>query len=464
MKRGSIFEQDGFPNLGEAFPLALQHVVAMIVGCVTPAIIVAGAGGLSSREQVILIQAALVVSAVSTILQLFPIGGKRSRFAIGSGLPMIMGVSFAYVPSMQAIAEDYGISTILGAQIVGGVVAVIMGLLVKKIRVFFPPLITGTVVFTIGLSLYPTAINYMAGGTSNPDYGSWQNWLVAFFTLAVVTALNHFGKGIWKLASILIGILAGYLVSIPFGMVDLSGVGQASMAQLPQFMHFGIEFEISSCVAIGILFAINSVQAIGDYSATTIGAMNRTPKDKELQSGIVAYGLTNVVGALFGGLPTATYSQNVGIVTTTKVINRWVLGLSALLLGIAGIVPKFSALLTTIPQCVLGGATVSVFASIAMTGMKLVASAEMDYRNSSIVGLAAALGMGVSQATAALATFPEWVTTIFGKSPVVLATLIAVILNMVLPKTRNVEKEEARQEARVQEKIKEDRLKREKSE
>ena len=464
MKRGSIFEQDGFPNLGEAFPLALQHVVAMIVGCVTPAIIVAGAGGLSSREQVILIQAALVVSAVSTILQLFPIGGKRSRFAIGSGLPMIMGVSFAYVPSMQAIAEDYGISTILGAQIVGGVVAVIMGLLVKKIRVFFPPLITGTVVFTIGLSLYPTAINYMAGGTSNPDYGSWQNWLVAFFTLAVVTALNHFGKGIWKLASILIGILAGYLVSIPFGMVDLSGVGQASMVQLPQFMHFGIEFEISSCVAIGILFAINSVQAIGDYSATTIGAMNRTPKDKELQSGIVAYGLTNVVGALFGGLPTATYSQNVGIVTTTKVINRWVLGLSALLLGIAGVVPKFSALLTTIPQCVLGGATVSVFASIAMTGMKLVASAEMDYRNSSIVGLAAALGMGVSQATAALATFPEWVTTIFGKSPVVMATLIAVILNMVLPKTRNVEKEEARQEARVQEKIKEDRLKREKSE
>ena len=464
MKRGSIFEQDGFPNLGEAFPLALQHVVAMIVGCVTPAIIVAGAGGLSSREQVILIQAALVVSAVSTILQLFPIGGKRSRFAIGSGLPMIMGVSFAYVPSMQAIAEDYGISTILGAQIVGGVVAVIMGLLVKKIRVFFPPLITGTVVFTIGLSLYPTAINYMAGGTSNPNYGSWQNWLVAFFTLAVVTALNHFGKGIWKLASILIGILAGYLVSIPFGMVDLSGVGQASMVQLPQFMHFGIEFEISSCVAIGILFAINSVQAIGDYSATTIGAMNRTPKDKELQSGIVAYGLTNVVGALFGGLPTATYSQNVGIVTTTKVINRWVLGLSALLLGIAGVVPKFSALLTTIPQCVLGGATVSVFASIAMTGMKLVASAEMDYRNSSIVGLAAALGMGVSQATAALATFPEWVTTIFGKSPVVLATLIAVILNMVLPKTRNVEKEEARQEARVQEKIKEDRLKREKSE
>ena len=438
MKRGSIFETDGIPRIQEALPLALQHVVAMIVGCVTPAIIVAGAAGLENKDQVILIQAALVVAALSTLLQLFPIGKK---YRIGSGLPIIMGVSFAYVPSMQAIADGYGIDTILGAQIVGGVVAVIMGIMVKKIRVFFPPLITGTVVFTIGLSLYPTAINYMAGGTSNPDYGSWQNWLVAFFTLAVVTVLNHFGKGIWKLSSILIGMLAGYVVSIPFGMVDLSSVGKASVFQVPQPLHFGVHFEISACVAIGLLFAINSIQAIGDYSATTIGAMNRTPKDSELQGGIVAYGITNILGALFGGLPTATYSQNVGIVTTTKVINRWVLGLAAAFLGIAGFVPKFSALLTTIPQCVLGGAT---------------ASAEMDYRNSSIVGLAAALGVGVSQANAALATLPAWVTTIFGKSPVVLATIIAVCLNLILPKSRDEEKEEKIYDSQVQEKLEED--------
>lgn len=450
MKRGSIFEMDGIPRAGEAIPLAMQHVVSMIVGCVTPAIIVAGAvpGGLSSKEQVILIQSALVIAALSTLLQLFPIG-KKTGFAIGSGLPIIMGVSFAYVPSMQAIAESYGIAAIMGAEIVGGLVAVVMGLLVKKIRVFFPPLITGTVVFTIGLSLYPTAINYMAGGVSSPDYGSWKNWLIAFFTLAVVTVLNHFGKGIWKLASILIGIIVGYIVSIPFGMVDLKSVGEAGLFQFPSLMHFGIEFEPSSCIAIGILFAINSIQAIGDYSATTIGAMNRTPKDQELQSGIVGYGLSNVAGAFLGGLPTATYSQNVGIVTTTKVVNRWVLGLAAVILGAAGIIPKFSALLTTIPQCVLGGATVSVFASIAMTGMKLVASADMNYRNSSIVGLAAALGMGVSQATTALATFPTWVTTIFGKSPVVLATIIAVLLNIILPKTRDEEKEEAKKKIEV---------------
>ena len=453
MKRGSIFELNGVPKFQEAIPLALQHVVAMIVGCVTPAIIVAGAvggGGLSAKDRVVLIQASLVISALSTLIQLFPLG-KKGGFTLGSGLPMIMGVSFAYVPSMQAIAEGYGISTILGAQIVGGVVAFIMGILVKKIRVFFPPLITGTVVFTIGLSLYPTAINYMAGGTSNPDYGSWQNWLVAFITLAVVTALNHFGKGILKLASILIGIIVGYIVSIPFGMVNLSSVGQAKMFQLPQFMHFGIHFEISACVAIGLLFAINSVQAIGDYSATTIGAMDRVPEDRELQNGIMAYGISNVIGALFGGLPTATYSQNVGIVGSTKVVARKVFSLSAFILLIAGLIPKFSALLRTIPQCVLGGAVASVFAGIAMTGIKLLVSEGMSTRNTTVAGLSIAIGMGVSLSngclnqmtstiydglgmTMGLENFQSIINNTFASSPVVLATIFAVILNLVLPK------------------------------
>ena len=438
--RGNLFELEGVPPLRRALPLAVQHVVAMIVGCVTPAIIVSGSAGLPANEQVILIQAALVISALSTLLQLFPLG-RRLPLGLGSGLPVIMGVSFAYVPTMQAIAEGYGVAAILGAQIVGGAVAVLVGLFVKKLRRLFPPLITGTVVFTIGLSLYPTAINYMAGGVGSVGYGSWQNWLVALFTLAVVTALNHYGKGLWKLSSILLGIGAGYALSACFGMVNFQSVGEAAVFQLPQLLYFGIDFEISACVAIGILFGINAVQAIGDLTATTVGAMEREPTDRELQNGIVGYGVMNMIGGLFGGLPTATYSQNVGIVTTTKVINRVVLGLSALILGLAGLIPKFSALLTTIPQCVLGGATVSVFASIAMTGMKLVSSAEMDYRNSSIVGLAAALGMGISQASSALSSFPEWVTTIFGKSPVVVATLVAVVLNVILPKSQSQKKQ-----------------------
>ena len=439
------------PEMSQLVPLSLQHVLAAIVGVITPSMIIAGVCGLTDAEKTMMIQAALIFTALATFLQLFPLFHK-----VGAALPVIMGTSFAYVPTLTAIGGEFGIGVIMGAQIIGGIVAIVFAIFVKQIRKLFPDIVTGTVIFTIGLSLYPTAINYMAGGTSSPNYGSWQNWAIAFFTLIVVTALNHFGKGIWKLASILIGIIVGYLVSIPFGMVDFSSIGEAGVCQLPSLMHFGVQFEPSSCVALGILFAINSIQAIGDYSATTIGAMDRTPKDEELQRGIVGYGISNVVGALLGGLPTATYSQNVGIVTTTKVINRWVLGLAAAILGIAGLVPKFSAILTTIPQCVLGGATVSVFASIAMTGMKLVASAEMDYRNSSIVGLAAALGMGVSQATAALASFPTWVTTIFGKSPVVLATIIAVMLNVILPKTRDEQKEEAKKKIKIEQKLEED--------
>ena len=441
--RELLFQFHGVPPIGTSVSLALQHLVAMIVGCVTPPIMIASAIGLSLSDQVLLIQASLVMSAVCTLLQLYPIGGR-----FGAGLPVILGVSFAYVPSMQAIAASGGgVAAIAGAMIVGGIVAIIVGLFVKKIRLLFPPVITGTVVFTIGLSLYPTAINYMAGGTANTAesvaakgltealvYGSWQNWLIAALTLTAVLVLNNKAKGLCRLASILIGMLFGYVVALCFGMVSFADVGDAAWFSLPRFMHFGVSFDLSSCVAIGLLFAINSIQAIGDFTATTVGGMNREPTDKELQGGIIAYGASNILTALFGGLPTATYSQNVGIVTTNKVINRTVFALTGAFLLLAGLSPKFAAVLTTIPQCVLGGATITVFSTIAMTGMKLIASQDLTARNTTIVGLSAALGVGISQASASLSQFPDSFTMIFGKSPVVIATIMAVLLNLILPK------------------------------
>ena len=444
--RDLLFQFTGRPPLGTSVSLALQHLVAMIVGCVTPPIIIAGAVGLSQADRVLLIQASLVMSAVCTLLQLFPI----DRY-FGSGLPVILGVSFAYVPSMQAIASSGGgVAAIAGAMIVGGVVAIIVGIFVKKIRLLFPPVITGTVVFTIGLSLYPTAINYMAGGTANTAeaiaasgasesliYGSWQNWLIAALTLTAVIVLNHFAKGLCKLASILIGMLFGYVIAaVFFDMVSFSSVGEAAWFSLPQFMHFGVTFDPASCIAIGLLFAINSIQAIGDFTATTVGGMDRDPTDRELQGGIIAYGASNILTALFGGLPTATYSQNVGIVTTNKVINRTVFALTGVFLLLAGVSPKFAAILATIPQRVLGGATVTVFSTIAMTGMKLIASQELSARNTTIVGLSAALGVGISQAAGSLSQFPDSLTMIFGKSPVVVATIMAVLLNLVLPREK----------------------------
>lgn len=441
--REALFQLNGIPPLGMSVSLALQHLVAMIVGCVTPAIIIANALGLPQSERVLLIQVSLVMSAVTTLIELFPIGGK-----LGSGLPVMFGISFAYLPSMQAIVGGGGdIATIAGAMIVGGIVAAVVGVFVKKIRRFFPPIITGTVVFTIGLSLYPTAINYMAGGAGNTYevvvlrkgltsalvHGSWQNWAVAAFTLIVVMVMSNKGKGICKLAAILLGMIAGYIVAAVFGMVDLSEVRDAAWFSLPQFMHFGIKFEFSACIALALLFAINAIQAIGDLTATTVGGLNREPTDQELQGGIVTYGLTNVLSAFFGSLPTATYSQNVGIVTTNKVINRVVFALAGGFLLLAGLIPKFSAILTTIPQCVLGGATITVFSTIAMTGMKLIASETISPRNTTIVGLSAALGVGISQSSSALSQFPESITIIFGKTPVVIATIMAVLLNLILP-------------------------------
>ena len=442
--REALFQLNGIPPLGMSISLALQHLVAMIVGCVTPAIIIANALGLPQSERVLLIQVSLVMSAVTTLIELFPIGGK-----LGSGLPVMFGISFAYLPSMQAIVGGGGdIATIAGAMVVGGIVAAVVGVFVKKIRRFFPPIITGTVVFTIGLSLYPTAINYMAGGAGNTYevvvlrkgltsalvHGSWQNWAVAAFTLIVVMVMSNKGKGICKLAAILLGMIAGYIVAAVFGMVDLSEVRDAAWFSLPQFMHFGIKFEFSACIALALLFAINAIQAIGDLTATTVGGLNREPTDQELQGGIVTYGLTNVLSAFFGSLPTATYSQNVGIVTTNKVINRVVFALAGGFLLLAGLIPKFSAILTTIPQCVLGGATITVFSTIAMTGMKLIASETISPRNTTIVGLSAALGVGISQSSSALSQFPESITIIFGKTPVVIATIMAVLLNLILPR------------------------------
>ena len=428
-KRTRIFSWQGFPPIRQALPLALQHVVAMIVGCVTPSLVIAGSGvaNLDAAQTTLLVQSALFIAGIATLLQLFPIGRK-----IGAGLPVIMGASFAYLPTLQAIGIEFGIAAIFGAQLIGGAVSVLVGIFIKKLRPFFPPLVTGTVVFTIGLSLYPTAIRYMAGGSGNPAFGAPLNWGVAILTLLVVLALNHFTKGFIKLASLLIGMLVGYLASLAFNMVDFSPIQQSGWLAVPEILPFGIAFYPTAIISMVIMYVVNSVQAIGDLSATTGGAMDRQPTDQELSGGII--GVASMVGALMGGLPTATYSQNVGIVTVTRVINRWVLAMAGGLILAAAFLPKFASLLTTIPQCVLGGATITVFASITMTGMRLITGEKMTYRSMSIVGLSVALGQGITAVSGALAGFPAWVGSVFGSSSVVIATLTAVVMNLILPK------------------------------
>lgn len=439
-RSASVFAYEGVPPVSQLIPLGLQHVVAAVVGVITPAIIISGSEvcSLSAAEKTTLIQASLIVTALATLLQLFPVFRR-----IGSRLPVIVGISFAYVPTLTAIGGQFGLPAILGAELVGGLVAVVFGIFVKPIRKLFPPLVTGTVIFTIGLSLYPTAVRYMAGGnTAGEWFGGVRSWGVALFTFAVVIFLNNFAQGIWKLGSLLFGMIAGYIAACFAGIVDLSDVAGAYWVSLPQFMPFEIEFVPSAIVSLSVVYIVNSVQTIGDLTSTTMGGMGRIPTDQELSGGIIGQGVMSVAGAFLGGLPVASFSQNVGIVTVNKVINRAVFSFAAGLLLIAGFMPKFASILTTIPQCVIGGATLSVFATITMTGIRMIAlDGEFTVRKSTVAGLSIALGTGITQVQGCLSGrgFPDWVATVFGSSAVVVTAIMAIILNLILPKDRPAE-------------------------
>lgn len=426
-RKTSVFHIDGIPSIVKTIPLSMQHILAMIVGTVTVPIIISGAVGATLEQRTLLVQYALIAAGISTLIQLYPIGN------IGSRLPIIFGVGFTYVPTMLAVGSKYGLASLFGAQLIAGIVTVFIGLFIKKIRKFFPNIVAGTVVLTIGLSLYPIAIKYMAGGVNSQSFGEIQNWAIAFMTLIVVIGFSQFGKGYVKLASIFMGIVVGYIVSAFLGMIDFTPVREAAWFAFPKPLEFGMEFHLPAIISMVVISIVNAIQSIGDLSATTMGGMSRTITDKELSNGVVGSGLCTIVGSIFGGLPTSSYSQNVGIVAMTKVISRFVLGVAAIFMLLSGFVPKFGALMTTIPYSVLGGATITVFSMITMTGIKLIITDELSSRNITIVGLAVALGMGITSVPEALGAFPEFVRMVFGETPIVIATIVAFALNIIIP-------------------------------
>ena len=437
----NLFKFEADLPLSKAFPLALQHVIAMIAACVAPPIIFASAAGLSPEDSIILVQMSLIGSALTTLLMLYPIG------KFGSKLPMIYGVSFAYVPTMVALASQYQaegsvhiVAIVLGSQIIGAIASMIFAFSLKYILPYFPPLVSGTVVLCIGISLYPIALTNMggAGDVNAPLWGGWQFWLVAGITLIANIAFTHFGKGLTSLASLLFAMIVGYIVSLFFGMVDLSAVKEAGLISLVKPLHFGLEFKPSAIFSFIIIFIVTSIEGIGDMTSTTVGGMDRVPTEKELSGGLAGFSLANIVGALIGYLPSATFSQNAGIVSVNKVINRRVFSTAAIIILVAGLIPKISSLLTTIPAPVIGGATLSVFAAITMNGIKMITSQPLTLRNTSIVGTSVALGFGftsvVAVADAAGVVFmSDALKTAIGSSPVVLAAISAVLMNIIIP-------------------------------
>ena len=426
-----LLKFDGKPSWGAAFPQAMQHVLAMLIGNITPPMLIAGTCGLSAEEKIMLTQAAMIIGGITTLLQLFPV------FGFGMKMPNVMGVAFAYMPILTIIGQQYGIAAIFGSQLVAGFVSIFVGMFIGKIRKFFPPIVSGTVVMSIGLSLYKTAISYIGGGSAaqaDGTFGSGKFWFLAILTLIVTLACNFFGKGLVKASGMLIGIVVGYAASLLVGgVVSFADFEAASWFALPRPFYFGMEFHLDAIVMMILMYMVQAVQTIGDVSSTAIGGFGRQCTDQELGGAIKGQGICGMIGAVIGGLPTDPYSQNVGLICTTKVVARRVFSMVGVIMLLAGIFPKFSGLMATIPQPVLGGATVTVFAAITMSGIQLLNEQPLNYRNRMIVGIALAIGLGIDAAPDILQFVPQLLRNIFGSSLVV-SFLIVFVLNLIIPK------------------------------
>lgn len=432
-KSRSKFEIDGVPPLKEAVPLGLQHVFAMFLSNIAVVIIVAGSVGIGGQDLVILVQSAMVVAGIGTVLQTHPIGNT------GSKLPVMMGTSFGFLPINLSIAGTYGFSSLLGATLVGAIFCVVLGFFLKHIRKFMPNIVTGTVVLTIGLSLLPTGIATLAGGNGAPDFGSAKNWIVGLIVLFVVLGLNQFAKGFAKTSSILIGIIIGYIIALPLDMVDFAPIQNAGWFALPRPFHFGMEFPIGAIIPMCIMFLVTAVETVGDVSAITTGGADREATDEELSGAVIANGTGSILAALLNGLPTTSFSQNVGMVAFTKIMSRFTVMVGAIFLILAGLIPKFGAILSTLPDPVIGGASLIIFSQITLTGIDILTRDPLTDRSKVIIGLALVFGMGLSSVPDAMQNFPEFIKLIFGGSGIVIACLVSIFLNILIPEDKPIE-------------------------
>ena len=451
------YEFYGKMPLKQAIPLGLQHVLAMFVGNLTPLLIICGACGISGSEefahlQVSLLQNAMFVAGVVTLVQLYAIG------PIGGKVPIIMGTSSGFIGVFKSVADTMGggvatYGAIMGASIIGGLFEGVLGAFIKPLRKFFPPVVTGTVVLSIGLSLISVGVNSFGGGSSAKDFGSAENLLLALFVLIVILMVKHWTKGLTSNSAILIGIIAGYAAAVIMGLLlpnsgitadgaeytkawvlNWNKVAEASWISIPEFLPVKPVFDVRAIAPIIIMFIVTAVETVGDIFGVIEGGMDREATDKELSGGVICDGIGSSFAALFGILPNTSFSQNVGLVTMTKIVNRTALASGAVFLILCGLIPKLGAIISIMPQAVLGGAAVMMFSSIVVSGIQLITKEHMTPRNLTIVSVALGVGYGMGANTAILAQTPQAVQLIFGGSGIVPAALVAILLNLLLPK------------------------------
>jgi len=430
------YELDGRPSLYVAIPLGLQHVFAMFVSNMTAILIISNILSLGASDRIFLIQMAMFSSGVATLLQLYPIG------KVGSRLPITMGTSVSFIGVAIIVGTKYGLPGIFGAALVGSLIEIFLGVSMKYVRKLFTPVVTGIVVLGIGFSLFKVAINYFAGGTNAVVYGGGENLLVGLVTLITVLVVSVYGKGMLKSSSILIGLLVGVIFASFFGMVSFDAFTQGTWISMPIPLKYGLEFHWDAIILFATIYIISTMETIGDCNGVAIGGLDREATKDEVQGAILADGISSAFAAIFNSMPKTSYSQNVGIVSMTKVVNRFVIATGAVIIILASFFPKFGAIFVSIPSPILGGILVIIVGNVVVTGMKMISQGNLAGRDGLIIALSLSIGFGVTQSPLLMeqflpggnfeSAFLEWYFT----DVIIAAGLLAFVLNIVLPKDK----------------------------
>lgn len=427
------------PPLAKAVPLGIQHVLAMFVSNVTPAIIVCGAAGFGFGsnspdfpQMIYMIQMSMFFAGIATLIQTIGIG------PVGARLPVVQGTSFAFIPIMIPLVAGKGVdamAVLMGGILVGGLFHAILGLFIGKLRFALPPLVTGLVVTMIGLALVKVGIQYAAGGVpaiGTEEYGSLQNWTVAGVVIVVTLALKFFARGMISVSAVLLGLIAGYIVAFMMGMVNFGNVGRAATIALPNPLHFGLEFSVAAIVGFCLMSFVSAVETVGDVSGITKGGAGREATDTEIQGATFADGLGTAVSGLFGALPNTSFSQNVGLIAMTGVMSRHVVTFGAIFLIICGLIPKIGAIISTVPIEVLGGGVIVMFGMVVSAGISMLSDVPWNRRNMVIFAISLSLGLGLQLEPGALQYLPGTLK-VLATSGILPAAFIAIVLNLILP-------------------------------
>ena len=423
----NIYTLDGKVPITKSIPFGLQHVLAMFVANIAPIIIVTGACGLSAQETASLIQTAMIMAGIGTLIQLFAIG------KLGARLPIVMGISFTFVSIFCYVGPRWGYEAVIGAVIVGGVIEGVLGLFAKYWRKLISPIVAACVVTAIGFSLLSVGANSFAGGNGAADFGSAQNWILGTITLICCISFNIVAKGHTKQLSVLFGLVVGYIVALFMGKVDLSALTGAGFLSLPNILPYQPVFNASAIISVAMIFLVSATETIGDTAAMTAAVLNREATDREISGSLACDGFVSAFSALFGCMPITSFSQNIGLLAMTKVVNRFTIATGAGIMILAGIFPAVGAVLATLPEAVLGGCTIMMFGNIVISGLQMIGNCGYTRRNVTISALSLSIGLGFTQVPAMFQVFPDLIRTIFAENCVAVVFLSAVILNLIIP-------------------------------